>query len=412
MAVQTLCLANALIDTTVTRYCPIMGRASGLLTDEEISTFPIPAAGKFKQLRVWASAAPGSGNDYIVTLQKGGADQTLTATISGTAVYAEDVTHEVSCSLGDLVSWSLVPVSSPTDESELMISVIYEAVGNNSLIILGGSHGNPINGGAGTYTITAFGSNASNYDTSADLSEQAKISIAGTITAVATNTRVTTDTSAAATIRVFLNGTAQATADILVTDGTGLFDQSVTGLSIAVAANDLLHSGVVVTGTAINMRHRFGIAFDPTDTTKCPISAQFIAQNSADNWPYLDTQTAASATAERLYPMPECTIGDFGIDLGSAPGSGNSWTYVSRTGATIGAAADGNVSLQVTDAATSDTDTGDDSLTAGHLWGVKVTPASTPTAPTNGHRLYGIVTWPSAGGGGTVPLRTLMGVGV
>lgn len=389
MAVQTLALAAGFLDVSTTRYVPLFGTSD--VTTEALVQCPIPSAGKLKHLRIASLAAPGSGKSFTVTMRLGGASQSLTATISDAALYAEDLTHEVSCSLGDLVNWMTVPSGSPPDETRVMISAVYEAVGNSYLIWMGGGTGNQFVG-TGTFSNVSYGMGFAAYDSSADNSEQARIPIAGTIRQFATSVEVATDNSAACTMRIFKEGTVDASADILVTNGTGTFNQNITGLSIAWSANDRFHVGAVVTGTSMTGRFRFGVAFEPSDLTQGIFSALPSAlSTSVASW--LNTGQS-SGTAEALWGMPALTIGDFGADVGAAPGVGKTWDFDSRVGASIAAAANGNVHMDIDDAATSDTDTGDDIVTAGSFWGLRTTPTGTPTTPTNATRVFGIITWP------------------
>lgn len=68
----------------------------------------VPVAGVIKNLFVLSDGAPTVGQTYTYTVRKNGVDQTVTATISGAAVSANDVTHNFAVAAGDSISVKLV----------------------------------------------------------------------------------------------------------------------------------------------------------------------------------------------------------------------------------------------------------------------------------------------------------------
>jgi hypothetical protein len=61
-----------------------------------------------------ASVAPGVGKSYAYTLDKNGSTTAVTATISGAATSANDVTHAATFAAGDYLQFQAVPSGTPT----------------------------------------------------------------------------------------------------------------------------------------------------------------------------------------------------------------------------------------------------------------------------------------------------------
>ncbi|OHD19802.1 MAG: hypothetical protein A2Y38_22360 [Spirochaetes bacterium GWB1_59_5] len=68
----------------------------------------VPRKAVIKTLSVRATAAPGAGKNTVFTVRKNGVDTILTATLSGTALTVEDLTHSVAFASGDSISVSEV----------------------------------------------------------------------------------------------------------------------------------------------------------------------------------------------------------------------------------------------------------------------------------------------------------------
>lgn len=111
---MTLSHSGANAATGATNYVPISGMGiSATVSDVYIV---MPFAGTFKNLYVAASGVAGASKSYTVTLQKiGTGNTTLTAQVTGAvSATANDTTHTVSFSAGDVYVLEVVPAGTPT----------------------------------------------------------------------------------------------------------------------------------------------------------------------------------------------------------------------------------------------------------------------------------------------------------
>lgn len=99
---------NGLTLTANTYFAPIGGGGAPQTTEAAVDV-AAPAATSISNLQVGASAAPGLGNSYAITLRDGGVSQAVTCTISGaSATSCSDTTHSFNVGAGDLIDWQIV----------------------------------------------------------------------------------------------------------------------------------------------------------------------------------------------------------------------------------------------------------------------------------------------------------------
>lgn len=72
------------------------------------------AAGTFGGLICTIGTAPGSGNSWVIILRVAGSDTAVTCTIADSATSCTDVANSVAVTVGQLVEYSITPVSGPT----------------------------------------------------------------------------------------------------------------------------------------------------------------------------------------------------------------------------------------------------------------------------------------------------------
>jgi hypothetical protein len=103
--------------TSASNYANLHGSgSSGAMwsATETDKSFPMPTAGSFTNLYINLQTAPASGKSWTYTLMVNGSPSALTATVSNTATTANDTTHTVNVSVGDLVSLQITPSGTPT----------------------------------------------------------------------------------------------------------------------------------------------------------------------------------------------------------------------------------------------------------------------------------------------------------
>lgn len=400
MTAPALLLAGSACDTTTTRYAPMVGyginSGSAFVTTEREVQSVAPCAGTIRDLRVQLFSDPGAGNSITVTLRVNGANTALTVTISDTTRYGEDLTHDVSVSAGDLLCYSVVPTSGPTDETQVRWSAIYEGSGNDIPIL--GSQSAAVNSDAFTGGYGHQGPQA--WDTTQDNSEKFYFPVAGTITAFYIHANVTGNFGTDI-VKLRKNTTDEASANITVPDATGDQTGNATGLSIAIAAGDTVTIFNDFT-TSWTMTLKWGIAFTPTTAGQCPVIIGAVPSTSAASYPLPGWVGGATLSSERPWPMPACDIKNPYADVATAPGSGKTWDIDVRTGAAVGSMANGNSHLDIDGTATSDSDTTTDTYTDGMFFGVTVTPGGTPTAVGDAMRIALVAAFPSAGYGASI----------
>lgn len=99
---------NGITVTAGTYYAPIGGGGLPNATEASVDVAS-PTATTVANLQVGVSAAPGTGNTYVITLRDGAADKALTCTISGaSATTCQDLTHSFNIAQNDLIDWKIV----------------------------------------------------------------------------------------------------------------------------------------------------------------------------------------------------------------------------------------------------------------------------------------------------------------
>ena len=374
-----------------------------VITTERLVQSVAPCAGTIKKLRIQAFSDPGASKTITVKLRVNGADSALTVAITGTTRYGEDLSTNVSVSAGDLLCFSLVPTGSPTDETRLTVSAIFEGSGNDFPILGSMPSGWP--GGTDSF-IGGYGHQPlSSGDSSQDNSEKFYCPIAGTITAFYIHGNVTQDLGSCI-FQIVRNTTVETSSNITIPNGTGDQSGNVTGLSIAVSAGDTISIKADVT-TSLTTTLKWGIAFTPTTPGQNFLSYAYlpstanVATFAAPGWTGSFTQTT-----EYPYPLPACTIKNPFADVSTAPGTGNTWDIDVRTGSTVGGMANGNSHLDIDGTGTSDSDTTSDAYTDGMFFSVSVTSGSTPTSVGDAMRIAFIVEF--AAGSVTATIASLL----
>lgn len=103
------------MDATTTEYRNVTGAGGVWISTENDRRQLAGTAFTIKNFYVEASGLAGAGNSYVFTPREGGADMsaTFTCTTDNTNVQCND-TESISISAGDLLSFEVVPVSTPT----------------------------------------------------------------------------------------------------------------------------------------------------------------------------------------------------------------------------------------------------------------------------------------------------------
>lgn len=125
--------APSLTLTAGTRYIPPGGGGVPSSTEAD-ATVKAPSSATITNFQVNVSAAPGSGNTYVLTWRKAGADQSLTCTIADTATTCTDTTHSFTVSQGDLVAVKIVSTGTIITTPMLSFLAQWGTTGSNGTV--------------------------------------------------------------------------------------------------------------------------------------------------------------------------------------------------------------------------------------------------------------------------------------
>ena len=99
------CSNGALTSGTTLFFAPNGG--TGQTTGSK-AAIPLPYAGTVKNLHVTANTAPTAGQTFVYTIETGGADSSVVATISNRNINASDTTHAVAASIAQMLGLKIV----------------------------------------------------------------------------------------------------------------------------------------------------------------------------------------------------------------------------------------------------------------------------------------------------------------
>lgn len=410
---------NAALGTSAaTTYNGIVGRGDGGWTANPVRTAMVcAAAGKFKNLRVILTAAPGAGDTRTFSLAIGASPVASALTVAFGAADTDltDSTHEVTVAAGDVLTFQHVSTGTPNAASaQWSMEFVPDSATD---CIYGGSQAQA-NPSAAAQNFTSLLAGAGGTWSATEVNHSCLIPCAATITSFYLLFE-TTVVAGSWLCQIYKNGAAETSSNITVTTGT---TGSVTGLSIAVVAGDLLSLSFTPTSTPTTGRIATGIGMTAGTsgesivcggTTDSPSNAATQFQ-ATWNGQRTDSWSATEAQWQALCGVTGFDLRDMRVTFATAPGVGNSFTYELNVDGSASA-----LSILIADAATSGTDASTVSVVAGNLLSMASTPVSSPTvpglnkwamvqfiAPAATGRVFTLV---GAGGGLAGPARGLAG---
>ncbi|MFA5054289.1 MAG: hypothetical protein WC565_09535, partial [Parcubacteria group bacterium] len=139
-AAESLILGHVGCAAANTVYHGICAGGSAYSTTENDVRQVCPTAGTIKNLYVSLSIDPGTSPDaYTFTLRKNGADTALTCTIVANDTTGNDTAHTVAVVAGDVLTMSIVPVSTPSDSPRASYGFTFAPTIDGESIVMGGS---------------------------------------------------------------------------------------------------------------------------------------------------------------------------------------------------------------------------------------------------------------------------------
>lgn len=350
-----------------TQYQPFVTQMSSTTWASSLTApvqAPVPNAITLDRLRVVVATAPGTGKNLVIVVLKNGTATALTCTISGTSTSAQDLSHTVSYSAGDTITFQSTLDTGGTDPGTTYWSARQDASG--MFAILGSLSGTAMG------FLPIMGAN-SNSMTSGDSGVIAPC--AGTIENLFLNA-----TASAGNFTVYLNGVAQTLA---------------TGVMGAATASDITHNFAVAAGDRILIRNTgtgracsWGVSFLPTTANQSFVGAvgNGNTSTSATNYVSPINVSGGPGASEPVVQMilPACTLLGIYAQTSTSPGvAPKAYTFTARQNATNTSAA---VTVNDATSVPNDGSSGREGHTTGltitvnddDLFATSIAPASTP----------------------------------
>lgn len=329
---------------TTTNYSSVFGSrgtsTSWSATEANINDVS-EVAGTISQLTIWIESRGGwTGGSCTFTLRVNGADTALTATMNVGDKITIDKTNSVSISVGDIISLKSAPGASMTASQKPIITAVFTGTSAGQSVYGGGTNSALNNTGTRQYTALHGGGALGTTQSSAATTVA---SVAGTIKSFKIILLTAPGAGTTREFSIYQNG-SQVAASVASISGTNT-SVELTGLSISVAAGDLLQfSHVKTAGTPAASVHTYwGIRFDPTTDGESQISGHAsnsgtAGQASYNPFGYSNSSWSSGTQAElnKKLVMPlACTLSKFYVASPfAAPGGTASHTETIRINGT------------------------------------------------------------------------------
>lgn len=358
---------------------------------------PVAAAMTLSEMVVTIDVAPGSGDSRTFRVMKNGTATALTVTLSDAETSKTVTGQSISFSAGDTISMGHTSSGGIIDNAtNIYWAILAESVTTDYFLLFGGSgtaasatadNFQQLQNGTGTWLTTAA-------------SAAGVMPLAGNITALSVGISGAPGSGGDAYTITVLVDEANTELAVTWTDAeTGI--KSDTG-TVAVTAGKTvaLKSSIAVSPTA--RQFAWSAKVEPTTPGESAImfgTADPPATGAAEYEQLMGGGNNSWITneANRQNTLYGCTLQAAYAKIGTAPGSGKSWTFQVRENS----AALTGASVAVSDTNTTNSATFSVTPVAGRAYGWQSTPAGTPTAMTGGAHLGLKVFFDTGGGGGT-----------
>jgi hypothetical protein len=376
---------------------------------------PMPVAGTFSNLRAYSRAALTGAQTRTVALYVNGAASTPTVTMNAANQGASDTVNTATVAAGDTVALRGSGTNSPAANTVVVTYDFQATSGTNvSIYALGG-----IGDVLGTAPTRSPLISVGEWNADDDLG-CLRIPVAGSFTAMRLRLNNAPGVGNTRTFALTKNSTPQdgggGTTDTRVTFGAADTVQSAT-FSASYTAGNTVCVRHTTTGTPTNTHRATGaVAYSgseaawmmgfqngngPTDDTLDEYQYAHAAVSPAWNTTEADHVLVGGVSTLWLARLR--------VDIGTAPGSGNSWTFTVRKNST-----DQSRAVSLGDASTAGTDLVDRvQIALGDTYVLKATPASVPAnASRTNYTFAAYNTDPGSGAGGGGGFNALLIVGL
>lgn len=297
------------------------GAASGGNTYDGIQAMPI--AGTAQNLYMTAATGgPGTGNGIQWTLYKNQVATALTATMSGTATSASDLTDNVSVSAGDCLNWKGIKIG--TNVATSSYSSTFTGSNPDESFIMG------LGAGSSTATVYYPIQGGGTLATSSESGTEESMPSAGTIDHLYLCLGQGIGVGNTMAVTLYKNGVATA---LSATVSNSTITNDLTH-SVSVSAGDTLSMEVSTIGgapTAVSVG--WGARFKPTTDGESVLFSYGQFNQSGTRVGLLDGGSFSTGNSDgRYYGLyaalvpANFTLKNLYIRTNSGPGTGTSWT--------------------------------------------------------------------------------------
>lgn len=358
--------------TFAARWNNLMGGGSAWNVTESQMDGIVTAAGTIDTLNFVVDSSPGSGRSWIATVRKNAADTDLTCTITNSNTSCSDLTHSVSVSPGDKVSFQVAPSGNPPSTSSrwstsFKSSAAKESTypGRNSQSTSGTTYGNPIGG--------------QNGNSSTESAREQIVATSGTIKNLYVEETAAPGSGKSRVMTFRKNGVDQTVACTVSDTATACSD---TTNSFTVAAGDIISIKSVASGSVAASSMRFGWTF--VSDTDGEFLLAFVVSSGPSNLSTTHFYLVGAndgvdfTDGNRKQLGNACTLKKMYVRFNTAPGSGKSWTANLRKNAST----DTSLSVTVSDSNQVGSVTSDVTVLSTDYWNTKLVPSGIPSGST------------------------------
>lgn len=360
--------------STITEYNCVVGGGGSWTSDESTRWQFIATAGTLSNFRVDLENPPGAGNSLTYTIYQNGNPTALTVTISDSNDYDEDTTHSVNLNIEDVISIQCVPSSGPTVGNQHWALDFDSTTTDYTLLTASGASTNFSNSATRYLTMSGY----STPDTSVDDITQV-VSTSGTIRDLYVALADPPGAGNSYTFTLYQNGSPTSLV-VVISDGD--VSSNDTTHTVSVSAGDTLYIECVPTSTPTATRGTWSCVFVPTVSGESLVMGNSSDAPSTLNDEYIEltaadtSQSWGSALLDRQVLGNVCTLKNFYVNLGTAPGSGNDYTFTLIKNGVPTA-----LTLNISDTNTSNSDTTHAiNLSDGDLLSILCSPNSSPAS--------------------------------
>lgn len=328
----------------------------------------IPFTATLKNLYVYFTVGPGTGNSRTFTVYKNGSSTSLAVTVSGSSISGSDTSNTVSLSAGDRIYLESTAISNPANGGFLRI---YAELETTDRYLVSGVASASF---TGTKQIGVLGSiNDAVNNNSETVPHDC------TLQEIYFTTATAPGTGNSMTFKVFKNGLEEASATTTISDTATQATKTSVGLSFT--QGDRIYIETTDNSGAGTPVKKWNLGFQPSTSNETAIYSYRFTNPSTSVTNYYplsaNSLTATNANDNRLYAHnSNITFNNLFIRVNSSIGSApNSYDVT-----LLDNGSDTSLTASLNGATTASDTVNSVSATSGNHYQFKIVPVSSPTA--------------------------------